>query len=103
MVITLCFNYIFMQRQYLRSRGLFLVLAYETAQHSGIFAAHRRLVVSAPHPDLLESHRLVQPSRGQIRRSDLEKRFLHSGGACALQQVQQDSPSEASRTKLVAD
>ena len=44
-----------MQRQYLRSRGLFLVLAYETAQHSGIFAAHRRLVVSAPHTDLLET------------------------------------------------
>src|SRR5271156_813032 len=79
------------------------LLLQDAAQNRGIFTAGGRLVVSAPHAYLLESHGLVQAGRSQVRWPDLEERRVHAGAACTLDQVRQHSSSKTPGTIFLAD
>src|SRR6185437_5011844 len=73
------------------------------SQHGGILSAAHRLVVTAAHADLLESDRLIEADRRRVGRSYLEERLAHTGGAAALQQVEQHSPAEPSAAVVICD
>src|SRR5450432_608790 len=67
-----------------------------------IFAAARRLVVTAAHADVLECKRLVETNRGAVRWPHFKIRIVDRRGGGALQQILQKQRADAAAAQLLA-
>src|SRR5262249_55237114 len=56
------------------------------------------LVVATPHPNLFESHRLVESDCRCVGRPDFEKGLAHASGRATFNQVNQQSSADSSAT-----
>src|SRR6185437_15924221 len=64
------------------------------SQHCGILPAADRLIVAAPHPDLIEADGLIQADRRGIGGAHFEERLAHSRGRPAFEQIPEHPPAE---------
>ena len=82
---------------YRRCAPLFLLglRKQQSPQHCGILTTVAGLVVASAHTHLLETQRVIQPSGGEIRRPDFEKRFVHARVARPVDQVEEHFAREA--------